>query len=61
MTDTTADVPFVPKSQRIFVLVAAILASAMGFIDGSVTSIATPAIRASIGATLADAQWVSNA
>jgi EmrB/QacA subfamily drug resistance transporter len=61
MTDTTADAPFVPKSQRIFVLIAAILASAMGFIDGSVTSIATPAIRASIGATLPDAQWVSNA
>src|SRR3954470_18305841 len=61
MTDTSADTPFVAKEQRIFVLVAAILASAMGFIDGSVTSIATPAIRLSIGATLADAQWVSNA
>jgi EmrB/QacA subfamily drug resistance transporter len=60
VTDTTAD-SFVPKSQRIYVLVAAILASAMGFIDGTVTSIATPAIRASIGASLADAQWVSNA
>ncbi len=33
----------------------------MGFIDGSVLSIATPAIRADLGATLADAQWVSNA
>ena len=33
----------------------------MGFIDGSVISIATPAIRANLGATLADAQWVSNA
>lgn len=61
MTDATQDTPLVPKPKRIFVLVAAILASAMGFIDGSVTSIATPAIRASIGATLADAQWVSNA
>ncbi len=61
MTDSSAGTPLVPKAQRIFVLVAAILASAMGFIDGSVTSIATPAIRASIGATLADAQWVSNA
>src|SRR3569833_1377528 len=61
MTDTTADSTFVPKSQRIYVLVAAILASAMGFIDGTVTSIATPAIRASIGASLADAQWVPNA
>jgi EmrB/QacA subfamily drug resistance transporter len=45
---------------RIYVLVAAILASAMGFIDGSVISIATPAIRAGLGASLADAQWVSN-
>jgi EmrB/QacA subfamily drug resistance transporter len=61
MTDTTADQPFVAANQRIYVLIAAILASAMGFIDGSVTSIATPAIRSSIGATLADAQWVSNA
>jgi EmrB/QacA subfamily drug resistance transporter len=48
-----------PQSRR-FVLVAAILASSMGFIDGSVISIAIPAIRADLGATLADAQWVSN-
>ncbi len=62
MSDSSSnDVPFVPEGKRIFVLVAAILASAMGFIDGSVTSIATPAIRASIDASLADAQWVSNA
>src|SRR3569623_2121730 len=63
MTDTTANAEagFVPANRRVYVLVAAILASAMGFIDGSVTSIATPAIRASIGASLADAQWVSNA
>lgn len=58
---TPADTPFVAPNQRIFVLVAAILASSMGFIDGSVISIATPAIRADLGATLADAQWVSNA
>lgn len=48
-----------PQSRR-FVLVAAILASSMGFIDGSVIAIAIPAIRADLGATLADAQWVSN-
>ena len=48
-----------PQSRR-FVLVAAILASSMGFIDGSVISIAVPSIRADLGATLADAQWVSN-
>lgn len=48
-----------PDSRR-FVLVAAILASSMGFIDGSVISIAIPAIRADLDATLGDAQWVSN-
>ena len=48
-----------PAARR-FVLVAAILASSMGFIDGSVISIAIPAIRADLGATLADAQWISN-
>ena len=56
-----AESPFVPADRRIFVLVAAILASSMGFIDGSVLSIATPAIRADLGASLADVQWVSNA
>ena len=50
--------PFV-RRQRRFVLIAAILASALGFIDGSVVSIAIPAIRADLGATLADAQWIS--
>jgi EmrB/QacA subfamily drug resistance transporter len=40
---------------------AAILASAMGFIDGSVLAIAIPAIREGLSASLAQAQWVSNA
>ena len=52
---------FCPQERRRYVLVAAILASALGFIDGSVVSIATPAIRADLGASLADAQWISNA
>ena len=52
---------FCPRPQRRFVLIAAILASALGFIDGSVVAIAIPAIRADLGASLADAQWVSNA
>jgi EmrB/QacA subfamily drug resistance transporter len=56
-----ADETFCPRPQRRFVLVAAILASALGFIDGSVVSIAIPAIRSNIGATFADAQWISNA
>ncbi len=57
----TSEASFVGQDTRKYVLVAAILASSMGFIDGSVISIATPAIRANLGATLADAQWVSNA
>ena len=51
---------FCPPESRIYVLVAAILASSMGFIDGSVVSIATPAIRSGLGASLGEAQWVSN-
>ena len=52
---------FCPENRRRHVLFAAILASALGFIDGSVVSVAMPAIRADLGASLADAQWVSNA
>lgn len=55
-----APATFCPAPARIFVLAAAILASSMAFIDGSVLSIATPAIRANLGATLSDAQWISN-
>ncbi|MBX9465484.1 MAG: MFS transporter [Aquamicrobium sp.] len=52
---------FCPQARRRYVLIAAILASALGFIDGSVVSIALPAIRADLGASLVDAQWISNA
>lgn len=51
---------FCPPESRRFVLVTAILASGMGFIDGSVVSLAMPIIRADLGATLVDAQWISN-
>ena len=40
---------------------AAVLASAMGFIDGSVVSLAVPAIRETLGASLAQVTWVNNA
>ncbi|MCS6758093.1 MAG: MFS transporter [Candidatus Devosia euplotis] len=46
--------------QRRYALVSAILASSMAFIDGSVLSIAIPALRADLGATLVDVQWVSS-
>jgi EmrB/QacA subfamily drug resistance transporter len=42
-------------------LIAAILGSALGFIDGSVVAIAIPAMRGNLGATLIEAQWISNA
>ncbi len=63
-TAKTGTVPgdtFCPAPRRRYVLAAAILASALGFIDGSVVSIAIPAIRGDLGATLAEAQWISNA
>ena len=51
---------FCPPASRRFVMLAAILASSMGFIDGSVVSLAMPAIRADLGASLVDAQWINN-
>ena len=50
---------FCPPASRRFVLVSAILASSMGFIDGSVVSLAMPAIRTDLSASLIDAQWIS--
>lgn len=58
---TPSEPTFCPRDQRRFVLMSAILASALGFIDGSIVAIAIPAIRSDLGATLADAQWISNA
>jgi EmrB/QacA subfamily drug resistance transporter len=46
-----------PEHRR-FILVAAILASALGFIDASVVAIAMPAVRADLGASLPQAQWI---
>jgi len=42
-------------------MAAAVMASSMGFIDSSVTAIALPAIRASLGGSLAAATWVAGA
>lgn len=52
---------FCPARNRRYVLISAILASSMGFIDGSVVAIAIPAMRGDLGASLSDAQWISNA
>lgn len=53
--------PLCKPENRIYLLIAAILASSLGFIDGSIVAIALPAMRMSLGATLVEAQWVSNA
>ena len=42
-------------------LVACVLASSLSFVEGSVLSVALPAIRASYGAGAQDVQWVVNA
>jgi EmrB/QacA subfamily drug resistance transporter len=52
---------FCPPDRRKHVLVASILASSLGFIDGTVVSIAMPAIRSDLSASLTQVQWVSGA
>lgn len=42
-------------------LAATILGSSMAFIDGSVVNVALPAFQASLGATIADVQWIVEA
>lgn len=51
---------FCPQTRRRYVLIAAILASALGFIDGSILAIAMPVIRLDLGASFVEAQWISN-
>ncbi len=46
---------------RKYLLVSAILASSLGFIDGSMVAIALPGIRESLDGNLVQAQWISNA
>ena len=57
----TDPAPICRPEHRLLIMAAAVLASSMGFIDSSVTAIALPAMRASLGGTLAQAQWVSGA
>jgi EmrB/QacA subfamily drug resistance transporter len=48
-------------TNRRWVLTATILGSSMAFIDGTVVNIALPALQATMGATIADVQWVVEA
>jgi EmrB/QacA subfamily drug resistance transporter len=52
-----------PCAERLapWVLLTAILASAMAFIDGTVVNVALPAMQRDLGATAEDAQWVVEA
>jgi EmrB/QacA subfamily drug resistance transporter len=59
--DTLVPVSFCADRDRRIILGAAILASSMGLIDSSVTSIALPAMRAALGASLPQAQWINAA
>ena len=51
----------VPVRRRQIVLAACVLASSMALIDGSVLTVALPALRAAFHADLTSVQWVLNA
>ena len=50
-----------PASAKRLTLIATILGSSIAVVDGSVVSVALPAIQRSLGGGLAGQQWVSNA
>lgn len=49
-----------PEASRPYVLAATILASAMAFIDGSIVTIALPAVQTDLGSSFSALQWVVN-
>ena len=44
-----------------WILATTIIASSMAFIDGTVVNVALPALQRSLGATLANSQWIIEA
>jgi EmrB/QacA subfamily drug resistance transporter len=56
-----ADTPGCAERARPWVLAVTILGSSMAFIDGSVVTVALPAIQADLTMSVAGAQWVANA
>src|SRR5580704_16327784 len=48
-------------SAQPWILATTIIASSMAFIDGTVVNVALPALQRSLGATLANDQWVIEA
>jgi EmrB/QacA subfamily drug resistance transporter len=57
----TSSRPTEAKSRATWTLVACVLASSLSFVEGSVLSVALPAIRGSYGADAQQVQWVVNA
>jgi len=57
VSSATAGVPCKPEAKT-WVLAATILGSSMAFIDGTVVTVALPAIQGSFHATVVDVQWV---
>ena len=49
------------ERSRPWVLAATILGSSMAFIDGSVVSVALPAMQSDLAAPVSQAQWIVNA
>lgn len=49
------------RRRRPWILAATIVASSMGFIDSTLVHVALPRLQADLGASFAEAQWVSNA
>lgn len=58
--DLPSHLRFCPEARRKRLLWAAILASSLSYIDGSVVAIALPAMRESLSATLGQAIWFSS-
>ena len=56
-----SETPGCAARARPWVLAATILGSSMAFIDGSVVTVALPAIQADLTTSVAGAQWVANA
>lgn len=47
-----------PSTSRAWVLAAVIIASGMGFMDGTIVNVALPVIQRELGATAVDALWI---
>ncbi len=61
MSSSTSVENPVANGKRIYLLLAAVLASAMGFINASLVNIALPGIQLDFSVDLASVQWVVNA